>query len=148
MKDGSWLTVAFHNSSEKAWIVIQEALADAGFKIRGTQIFDKKHGTVKMFVSDNAVGYDLIIHCQKSQLMEVIDQPIDKGMYQAKEFIKEYLDNGNILIKDFLHVSRKSEFDYRRVYSAWLAKTVQESVIAIDFETFREIVDQVQLEKK
>ena len=148
LKDGSWLTVAFHNSSEKAWIVIQEALADAGFKIRGTQIFDKKHGTVKMFVSDNAVGYDLIIHCQKSQLMEVIDQPIDKGMYQAKEFIKEYLDNGNILIKDFLHVSRKSEFDYRRVYSAWLAKTVQESVIAIDFETFREIVDQVQLEKK
>lgn len=147
LKDGSWLTVAFHNSSEKAWSVIQASLADAGFKIQGTQIFDKKHGTFKMFVSGNAVGYDLILHCQKSQQIQIFLAPITKVKQDASEFIRDYLSHGNHTLKKFLHVSRQAEFDYRRLYSAWLTKAVKESLVSLNFETFQEIVNQVQAEK-
>jgi DNA modification methylase len=148
LKDGSWLTVAFHNSSEKAWNVIQTALSDAGFVIKGTQIFDKKHGTFKMFVSENAVGYDLILHCQKSPHLQVIASTKLSEQENALEFIKTTLASGKIFTKNFLHVVRKSEFDYRRLYSAWIAQTLKKSLVTISFDTFRELVDTVKLDIK
>ncbi|WP_413200761.1 DNA methyltransferase [Nostoc piscinale] len=154
LKDKSWLTVAFHNSSEKVWMVIQKALADAGFEIKGTQIFDKKHGTFKMFVSDNAVGYDLILHCQKIdnvqfypqnniQIKQNNDQIVQQNIIK---FIKKYLAQEKTFTKSFLHVARQPEFDYRRLYSKWLATAIKDSLISISFESFRELVDKIKLE--
>jgi predicted RNA-binding Zn-ribbon protein involved in translation (DUF1610 family) len=62
LKDGAWMTVVFHNSSAEVWSALQGAIIDGGFAVRGAQTFDKKHGTFKQFVSDNAVGYDLVLH--------------------------------------------------------------------------------------
>ncbi len=66
LKDEAWMTVVFHNSAAMTWNALQQAILDAGFTIEGTQTFDKQHGTFKQFVSDNAVGYDLVLHCRKS----------------------------------------------------------------------------------
>lgn len=148
LKDDSWLTIAFHNSSEKAWKVIQEALAEAGFQIKGSQLFDKKHGTFKMFVSQNAVGYDLILHCQKSQLIQFSLKETPEARQDVGKFIRESLNNQDTFIKKFLHVSRQPEFDYRRLYSEWLAKAVSKNLVTLSFEDFRIIVDKIKEEKR
>ncbi|MBE3558327.1 MAG: hypothetical protein IMW89_03775 [Ktedonobacteraceae bacterium] len=146
MKDDAWLTVIFHNSSAQVWSTLQEALASAGFTIQGSQIFDKKHGTFKQFVSDNAVGYDLVLHCRKS-----LDRPESRNgtalatQQQVINFILETLrtDPDQYIVR-YLHVSRKDELDYRRLYSEWLAHTLQTTVISLSFEKFRLLVDRAQ----
>jgi DNA modification methylase len=146
LKDGAWLTLVFHNSSEKAWKALQDALSRAGFGILGTQIFDKKQGTFKMFVSENAVGYDLVLHCQKAQASQLGITDPQQEMIAAKEFIKSALADSHSYTKHYLHVSRKDEFDYRRLYSEWLAGSISNSRVGIDFESFRSLADLVKSE--
>lgn len=145
LKDGGWLTVVFHNSSAEVWRALQNAIADAGFLIRGTQTFDKKHGTFKQFVSDNAVGYDLVLHCQKtftSQNSERMDKQGLIGLTAA--FIKSALiANADSYTVRYTHVSRKDEFNYRRLYAEWLAQSVAETTVSLDFNEFRTLVDNV-----
>jgi adenine-specific DNA methylase len=144
LKDGSWLTVVFHNSSDMAWKAIQTSLHDAGFSIEGTQTFDKKHGTFKMFVSDNAVGYDLVLHCRKANknLAGVERTTTAQGQTNAREYVlrslRERTTSYNV---HFLHVARRDEFDYRRLYADWLSDTIRKREVTVSFEEFRSIVD-------
>ncbi len=54
------------NSSEKIWSSLHKAIQDSGFIIEKVNIFDKKHGTFKQFVSENTAGADLMLHCRKN----------------------------------------------------------------------------------
>jgi DNA modification methylase len=145
LKDNGWLTVVFHNSSEKVWMALQKAISEAGFKIRGTQTFDKEHGTFKQFVSDNAVGYDLVIHCRKSEesklpsLKEKSDV-IEQANSFVQQAVREELQN---YIVRYLHVRRGDEFDYRKLYANWLADALPKSLVSLSFEEFRGLVDDV-----
>ncbi|GMV93799.1 MAG: hypothetical protein AMXMBFR82_35770 [Candidatus Hydrogenedentota bacterium] len=147
LKDGAWLTVVFHNSSKDAWQCIQNALRRAGFEIRGTQTFDKKHGTFKMFVSENAVGYDLVLHCRKAKVRSPILSAGDNH-HAVIDFIKTALRGKNGYTTRFLHVKRDDEFDYRRLYSEWLVSALKTDAGAIDFQRFRELVDNVRTRGK
>lgn len=144
LKENGWLTIVFHNSSDKVWEALLRAIGKAGFEIKGTQTFDKEHGTFKQFVSDNAVGYDLVIHCQKSLRQDLPAVP-DKAalIEQTRDFI------GVMLEKDFaqyivryLHVRREDEFDYRRLYAQWLGAAVREGLVSLSFDEFRKLVDE------
>jgi DNA modification methylase len=144
LKDNGWLTVVFHNSSERVWAALQAAISQAGFAIRGTQTFDKEHGTFKQFVSDNAVGYDLVIHCQKGENGGLPHAPEKEVTLQhAREFIAEELRNQawQYAVR-YLHVARADEFDYRRLYANWLAASLSGAPIALSFEQFRALVDE------
>ena len=145
LKRDSWLTVVFHNSSEKAWNAIQTSLDEAGFSIEGTQTFDKKHGTFKMFVSDNAVGYDLVLHCRKSsKAVNYLDtHTAADGHENAREYIVRSLQNKSVSYQvHYLHVAREDEFDYRRLYADWLSEALPQRLVSVSFEEFRSIVDE------
>jgi len=144
LKDNSWLTVVFHNSSEKAWAAIQNSIWDAGFDIKGTQTFDKEHGTFKMFVSDNAVGYDLVLHCRKSEARRALSE--QSATDHALGFIRQRLLSGNSFIVRYLHVNRQDEFDYRRLYADWLAEALPNMLVTLPFEAFRGLVDTIRKE--
>jgi DNA modification methylase len=139
LKDKSWLTVVFHNSSNKVWEALQNALTLSGFEIVGTQTFDKKHGTFKMFVSDNAVGYDLVLHCRKAaentRSQYGHEEKIDAESHVIN-FIREHIKTG-VYLTNYLHVKRQSEFDYRKLYAEWLSESVTNTIVTLDFETFR-----------
>jgi hypothetical protein len=142
LKDDAWFTVMFHNSSAKVWKSLQLAIAKAGFEIKGSQMFDKKHGTFKQFVAENAVGYDLVLHCRKSPvLIKPIRRIIDKN--KIKAYILSELSNGENYKVEYLHVNRASEFDYKKLYSKWLSEYIDKEVISIDFSQFKKIVDEV-----
>ncbi|HLG61742.1 MAG TPA: hypothetical protein VKY19_07400 [Ktedonosporobacter sp.] len=146
MKDNAWLTVIFHNSSAQVWNALQKALFSAGFVIRGSQTFDKKHGTFKQFVSENAVGYDLVLHCRKSLNVSTSSDSIKQATeQQAINFILQAMRAAPYrYVVQYLHVARKNEIDYRRLYSEWLAHTLPITAVSLSFEQFRMLVDRAQ----
>jgi DNA modification methylase len=141
LKDESWLTIVFHNASEDAWTAIQTSLYGAGFRIVGTQTFDKQHGTFKMFVSDNAVGYDLVLHCQKAERCVDHSISLDSRGDAAKFIERTMRESPEGFMVKYLHVSRADEFDYRRLYANWLRDALPRTQVALSFEDFRKIVD-------
>jgi len=143
LRNSGWMTVVFHNSSEKVWVALQNAITNSGFEIRGTQTFDKRHGTFKMHVSDNAVGYDLVLHCRKSTAAPVAPLVKSNSRAACKRFIAAQLKRGDYNV-EFLHVKRADEFDYRRLYAEWLCAAIAKEQISLDFEEFRSIVDDVR----
>jgi hypothetical protein len=65
LKPGRWMTVEFHNSQNKVWNAIQEALQHAGFVVADVRTLDKKQGSFQQVVSGNTVKRDLIISAYK-----------------------------------------------------------------------------------
>lgn len=65
LKPGRWMTVVFHNSQNRIWNAIQEAILRAGFVIADVRTLDKKQGTFKQVTSTTAVKQDLVISAYK-----------------------------------------------------------------------------------
>jgi DNA modification methylase len=65
LKPGRWMTVVFHNSQNRIWNAIQEAIMRAGFVIANVRTLDKKQGTFKQVTSTTAVKQDLVISAYK-----------------------------------------------------------------------------------
>lgn len=146
LKDGGWLTVVFHNSSGEVWSALQTAIHNAGFSIDGTQTFDKRHGTFKQFVSQNAVGYDLVLNCRKAHgtgNVSVVSQ--NRVLEDAEKFIRQSVDGDkqtDYVVK-YIHVNRMEEFDYRKLYSEWLAHSIHDSLVSLGFDDFRALTNKI-----
>jgi hypothetical protein len=65
LKPGHWMTVEFHNSKNRVWNAIQEALLKAGFVVGDVRTFDKQQGTFNQVTASGAVKQDLIISAYK-----------------------------------------------------------------------------------
>ena len=65
LKQGHWITIEFHNSSNAVWNTIQEALQRAGFVIADVRVLDKQQQTFKQATTTAAVKQDLIISAYK-----------------------------------------------------------------------------------
>ncbi|HMN14935.1 MAG TPA: DNA methyltransferase [Bellilinea sp.] len=143
LKDDSWMSVVFHNSSARTWSTLQAAISKSGFEIVSSQVFDKKHGTFKQFVSDNAVGYDLVLHCRKSISHQALRKnDIEATRQEAETFIAEQLATRAQKYRiHYMHVAREDEIDYRRLYTEWLIRHVNRERIGLSFAEFRTIVD-------
>ncbi|MGA2865044.1 MAG: DNA methyltransferase [Verrucomicrobiota bacterium] len=138
LKDGGWMTVIFHNSSSEVWAALRAAISGAGFAVRGTQTFDKEHGTFKQFVSDNAVGYDLVLHCQKAEQPALVNTTAAASHRDVVEFVRHRVgDDPQRYRVRFLHVSRTDEWDFRKLHAEWLAERLPHEGELIGFEEFR-----------
>ncbi len=148
LKHGRWLTLVFHNSSSEVWSAIQIALLSSGFRIEKTQSLDKRHGTFKQFVSENVVGYDLIIHCRKN-LNDKPNAHIPERMATSCSDLHEFVErtlkqNPDEFVVRYLHVKRQSELDSRKLYSLWLKERIEsEETVDMDYDVFRKIVNQI-----
>jgi DNA modification methylase len=150
LKDNGWLTVVFHNSSDRVWNALQKAVHESGFSIKGTQTFDKEHGTFKQFVSDNAVSYDLVMHCKKSASAENLERyKHSDTLKQAEIFISQTIKHTpNNYVVHYLHVARADEFDYRKLYADWLAIALPKSLVGMSFEQFRTLAKEIFTKEK
>lgn len=149
LKPNGWLTLMFHNSSEKIWQELQRAIMAADFEIEGTVLFDKVHGTFKQFVSENTVGNDLLLNCRKKLDIQknnaILPVTGDFELAQAKTFVAKQITHKGVsyYTLHFEHVSRKEEFNFRKLYSEWLASIVGKEIISVDFQTFRLLASKV-----
>jgi SAM-dependent methyltransferase len=144
LKERSWLTIVFHNSSQSVWAALERAVRDAGFSVLGSQTFDKTHGTFKQFVSDNAVGYDLVLHCRVSSGAAQPARRIDNVESAIRQFVKARLaaEPSRYRVR-YLHVNRTDEWDLRKLYSEWLAASKIAKDALIGFEEFRDCVAEI-----
>ncbi len=147
LKPGHWLTLVFHNSSSKVWSAIQSALHSSGFRVEKTQTLDKRHGTFKQFVSENAVGYDLILHCQKhlGERPGFSSPQARVVRTNVREFVEHVIvQNPTDFVVHYLHVRRPSELDCRKLYSLWLQACMEAGeAVDLDYEDFRTIISHV-----
>lgn len=60
LKPGRWMTVVFHNSQNRVWNAIQEAMQAAGFVVADVRTLDKQQGSYRQ-VTSTAVKQDLVI---------------------------------------------------------------------------------------
>ncbi len=65
LKPGHWMTVEFHNSQNKVWTSIQEALISAGFVVADVRTLDKQKKTHTQVTAIGSVNQDLIISAYK-----------------------------------------------------------------------------------
>ena len=65
LKPGRWITIEFHNSKNRVWNSIQEALTRSGFVVADVRILDKKQKSFKQATTAGAVKQDLIITAYK-----------------------------------------------------------------------------------
>ena len=129
LKPGHWLTLVFHNSAADVWAALQTALSAGGFHIAQTHTLDKRHGTFKQFVSENAVGYDLIIHCQKTPagpVRERIAQAPTATRASILAFARRTLkQKPDDFVVHYLHVKRDDELDSRKLFSLWIKERME-----------------------
>ena len=144
LRPGQWMLVVFMNSSQRVWSALKNAIDKSGFHIVKADVFDKQHGTFKHFVSENTPGADLVFHCLKPGYKQSI------GRSETPVELPEFLASVDLrpLTTEFLHVSREAEFDYRRLYSEWLAKALVQGGQVVDFAEFREEVSRYLRENR
>ncbi|KFI37479.1 DNA methylase, partial [Peptococcaceae bacterium SCADC1_2_3] len=65
LKPGRWMTVEFHNSQNRVWYAIQEALQAAGFVVADVHTLDKQQGTFNQVAAAGSVKQDIIISAYK-----------------------------------------------------------------------------------
>lgn len=139
LRAGHWMLLVFMNSSGEVWSSLKSAVKRAGFITERLDIFDKQHGTFKQHVSENTAGCDLVLHCRKPFLGDE-RQPSEEAIDHSKSIV-EFIENrdGGMPITAYLHVSRDSEPDLRRLYSEWLAYSLPKKHEIVNFANFREI---------
>jgi DNA modification methylase/DNA-directed RNA polymerase subunit RPC12/RpoP len=94
LKPGRWMTVEFHNSQNRVWAAIQEAIQHAGFVVSDVRTLDKQQSSFKQCTSANAVKQDLVISAYKpSQLFEEQFRLSAGTEAGAWEFVRSHLNH-------------------------------------------------------
>lgn len=101
LKPGRWITVEFHNSQNKVWMAIQEALMRAGFVIADVRTLDKKKGTTKQLTYIlGTVKQDLVISAYKPNNGLVkrfnLEHGSEKGVWN---FVRQHLKHLPIFVE-------------------------------------------------
>lgn len=141
LRPGGWLLLMFMNSSKDIWIALRSSIEASGLSIVKIDMFDKQHGTFKQFVSDNAAGFDLVIHCRKPD--DFNNRDFSNRSMDHKRSVAEFVHSkkDKLPINSYLHVERGSELDYRQLYSEWLSQSLFNDSDVIDFAEFRRLVN-------
>ncbi len=91
LKSGRWMTVEFHNSQNRVWNAIQEAMLRAGFVVADVRTLDKKQETYKQSIQ-GLVKADLVISAYKPNT-EFEQRFLEEAGSEegAWEFIRQHL---------------------------------------------------------
>lgn len=144
LKPSGWMLVVFMNSSRAVWDALRSAIQDAGFEIEDANVLDKRHGTFKQFVSENAAGADLVLHCRRGEKNSadlVRSVPSQNAHESAREFIQTRARSFDEI--EFMHVVRENELDARRIYSKWLSQRMIGGGETIGFPEFRKMLEEL-----
>ena len=146
LREGHWMVLVFMNSSEQVWAALRNAVERSGFVVDKVGIFDKQHGTFKQFVSANAAGADLMIHCRKPKLGSgSVNRVGRRSVGDVEDRVRRFLrkESNRVPLTPFLHVERAKEVDYRTLYSRYIAREMRASAPVIGFAKFRSIAQQL-----
>jgi DNA modification methylase/transcriptional regulator with XRE-family HTH domain len=146
LRPDHWLVLMFMNTSASVWKALRSAILEAGFEIRHVECFDKQHATFKQFVSENAAGEDLVIHCYKPEHRSqgTSAAPASDDASSPFESVHSFLRSIDVAqrVRVYLHVGREQEVDVKQLYSEWMARAVRNGVASLNFADFRSLVEE------
>jgi hypothetical protein len=100
LKPGRWITVEFHNSENRVWRGIQEALGVSGFVIGDVRVLDKKLKTFKQIVAASTMKQDLVISAYKpTQALLDNFELTGANEISAWGFVREHLRNVPVFVE-------------------------------------------------
>ncbi|MFW6116814.1 MAG: DNA methyltransferase, partial [bacterium] len=110
LKPGRWMTVEFHNSKNRVWNAIQEALQRAGFVVADVRTLDKKKKTFNQVTASGAVKQDLIISAYKATGRLEERFKIEAGTAEgAWSFVRQHLAQLPVVVRTDGHLETLSE---------------------------------------
>lgn len=99
LKPNHWITIEFHNSQNKVWNSIQEAIQVAGFVIADVRVLDKKKGSFVQTTTTTSVKQDLVISAYKPKTSFKQEFARDSGSEEtAWIFTRQHLENVPIVV--------------------------------------------------
>lgn len=129
LKPGRWMTIAFHNSKNSVWNVIQESLGIAGFVIADVRILDKGQGTYKQMTTAGAVKQDLVISAYRPNggLEErfKLEAGTEEGVW---DFMRTHLGQLPIFVSKENKVEVIAERQYYLLFDRMVAFHVQRGI--------------------
>lgn len=94
LKPNRWITIEFHNSKNKVWMAINEAIQKAGFVVSYVKTLDKGQGSYNQQTANGAVKQDLAISAYKPK--EEFEREFSEQAGSEETawfFVGQYLDN-------------------------------------------------------
>jgi len=70
LKPGRYASICYHDTSERNWSVIQDAIRDAGFELVNVLVLDPKQKTQDQITKEKVVKSDLVLNCRKPRTGE------------------------------------------------------------------------------
>lgn len=99
LKPNRWITIEFHNSQNRIWNAIQEAIQVAGFIIADVRVLDKKKGSFVQTTTTASVKQDLVISAYKPQQSFIRDFSLKAGSEDtAWDFARQHLKNLPVVV--------------------------------------------------
>lgn len=99
LKPNHWITIEFHNSQNKVWNSIQEAIQVAGFIIADVRVLDKKKGSFVQTTTTASVKQDLVISAYKPKSSFRQEFIRDSGSEEtAWIFTRQHLENVPVVV--------------------------------------------------
>jgi DNA modification methylase/DNA-directed RNA polymerase subunit RPC12/RpoP len=65
LKPGRWASVVFHNTDDRVWRAIQQAVLDVGFEMVNALAFDKEQASFKQITAEGAANFDIVLNLRK-----------------------------------------------------------------------------------
>ena len=100
LKPGRWITIEFHNSQNKVWTAIQEAMLRNGFVVADVRTLDKQQETYKQSIQ-KLVKQDLVISAYKPtddfQQRFLSHGGTAEGVW---EFVRQHLAQVPVVVSD------------------------------------------------
>jgi 16S rRNA G966 N2-methylase RsmD len=125
LKPGRWMTVVFHNSHNRVWHALQEALQRAGFVVADVRTLSKEQGSYRQVTSD-AAKQDLVISTYKPSEAAEEQFALDAGTEEgAWDFVKEHLDRVPVFVAPGGRVEQIAERQPYLLYDRMVAFHVQ-----------------------
>jgi DNA modification methylase/predicted RNA-binding Zn-ribbon protein involved in translation (DUF1610 family) len=129
LKPGRWMTVEFHNSRNRVWIAIQEALERAGFVVADVRVLDKGKGSFNAVLAAGAVKKDLVISAYKPSSSFEKRFRLEAGTDQgAWDFVRQHLNHLPVFVEKNAAVEIIAERQNYLLFDRMVAFHIQRGV--------------------
>ena len=120
LKPGRWLSLCYHDGSERRWTMVQDLMNEAGFEIDGTGSavsIDTGQRSFNQFMTDKATKRDLVINFRKPKAGR--RRAMAPGLFDAAD-VSTFEQLGRSMLREFLTAHPGATKD--RVYDDLVAR--------------------------
>ena len=91
LKPGRFASICYHDTSERNWSMLQDAILDAGFEIANVLVLDPKQKSQDQTTKEKVVKSDLVLNCRKPRSGEFQRDGKEGDIIQVSHRVRDIL---------------------------------------------------------